>query len=97
MTDGEFMDKNGVPENGKVAGRHYDFPECREAIEVIEMAVSREGVPRKASYCIGNALKYLLRAGNKPGESWKDDAAKAENYLHRALTGEWMAKKGGKG
>lgn len=82
----------------KVKGEHYDFRACRESIEVIEQVVSREGLPREAAYCIGNALKYLLRAGNKPGEFWADDIAKAENYLHRALTGVWIRKvKGGKG
>lgn len=81
----------------KTEGRHYDFPVCRESIDVIELVVSRESIPRGTAFCIGNALKYLLRAGNKPGESWIDDIAKAENYLHRALTGEWVTKKGGKG
>lgn len=96
MTDEEFLGKSEASE--KVAGKHYDFPQCSETIDVIEMVVSRDGLPRKSAYCIGNALKYLLRAGNKPGEQWKDDIAKAENYLHRALTGEWIPKvKGGKG
>ena len=27
---------------------------------------------------------------DEPDEDWRDDVAKAENYLHRALTGEWM-------
>lgn len=78
----------------KVSGRHYDFAPVREAMELIEQVVGREGVPRRAAYCIGNALKYLIRAGAKPGEPWEDDVRKAENYLHRAHTGEWMT--GGK-
>lgn len=41
-------------------------------------------------FTICNAVKYLLRCGAKQGESWQDDVAKAENYLHRARTGEWM-------
>lgn len=28
--------------------------------------------------------------GKTNGESWHEDVAKAENYLHRARTGEWM-------
>jgi hypothetical protein len=47
-------------------------------------------IPRKAIFPICNAVKYLLRCGAKQGESWRDDVAKAENYLHRARTGEWM-------
>ncbi len=83
--------------NGKISGRHYDFPACKESIEVIETVVSRESFSRKAAFCIGNALKYLLRAGEKDGETWMDDIAKAENYLHRARTGEWMPEARGKG
>lgn len=75
----------------KAEGRHYDFMKF-ETIEVIESVVSREGLPRIAAYEIGNAVKYLLRAGLKPGENWTDDVSKAKNYLARALTGKWEAK-----
>jgi len=74
------------------AGKHYDFPVIKESIEAIEIVVSRENIPRKAAYMIGNALKYILRAGVKT-ESWSEDISKAENYLHRALSGEWIEKK----
>lgn len=36
-------------------------------------------------FCIGNALKYLLRAGKKEGNSEEQDLAKARWYLKRAL------------
>lgn len=76
----------------KVKGEHYD--KCGiETINIIESVVSRENIPRKPAYCIGNAIKYLLRLGLKDGESWEEDVAKAENYLHRARTGEWSLKK----
>jgi len=75
----------------KVKGEHYDKSGI-EAIKLIESVVSREKLPRKAAYCVGNAIKYLLRAGLKEGESWEDDVAKAENYLHRSRTGEWIDK-----
>ena len=76
----------------KVQGKHYDS--CGvETIEIIESVVTREKLPRKAAYNVGNAIKYLLRAGLKDGESWEDDVAKAENYLHRARTGVWSLKK----
>ena len=55
--------------------------------------MSRENIPRKPAYNIGLAIKYLLRLGLKEGESWEEDVAKAENYLHRARTGEWSLKK----
>lgn len=37
---------------------------------------------------VGNALKYLLRAGRK--DALSEELGKAENYLHHALTGEWL-------
>lgn len=76
----------------KVKGEHYDKCGC-ETIVIIENVVNRENIPRKAAYNIGNAIKYLLRLGLKQGESWEEDVAKAENYLHRARTGEWSLKK----
>ena len=36
-------------------------------------------------FCIGNALKYLLRAGKKDGNSLEQDLGKARWYLNRAL------------
>lgn len=95
MTDEEWTIQSDSS-LGKVAGAHYDMETADgpvETISVLESVVKREALPRAAAYCVGNALKYLLRAGNKPGESWKDDIAKAENYLHRALTGVWLKLK----
>lgn len=80
-------------ETKAVAGQHYDnLPRGVETIEIIEAVIERENIPRKAAYAIGNALKYILRAGVKT-DDWRCDIAKAENYLHRALTGEWIVKK----
>lgn len=74
----------------KVAGKHYDFEPVNETIELIELVVERGAIPRKSAYMIGTALKYIMRAGTKPNEGWEDDVAKAMNYLHRALKGEWV-------
>lgn len=79
--------------NNKVAGIHYDMKPYHETIQIIEDVVTRENIPRKSAYAIGNAIKYLLRVGKKQGEDWQDDVEKAENYLHRALTGEWKCKR----
>lgn len=73
----------------KVKGKHYAIGNI-ETIRIIECIVGREEIPRKPAYAIGNAVKYLLRCGAKNGERWQEDVAKAENYLHRARTGEWM-------
>jgi hypothetical protein len=55
-----------------------------EAIEIIEAF--------GLDFNLGNAIKYILRAGRKT-ENSKEDLQKAENYIHRAVTGEWL--KGG--
>ena len=73
----------------KVKGKHYDIAGI-STIVILESIAEREDIPRKAVFQICNAVKYLLRCGAKKGESWRDDVAKAENYLHRARTGEWM-------
>ena len=36
-------------------------------------------------FCIGNALKYVIRAGKKDGNSFEQDLAKARWYLNRAM------------
>jgi hypothetical protein len=61
-----------------------------ETIDVLEDFVSIENrklTPRQ-KYDVSQALKYLLRVGLK-GSS-EVDLQKAENYIHRALTGEWI-------
>ena len=75
--------------NEKVKGKHYDIAGI-STIAILETIAERVDIPRKAIFPICNAVKYLLRCGAKKGESWRDDVAKAENYLHRARTGEWM-------
>ncbi len=32
-------------------------------------------------FCLGNVLKYIARAGNKPGVEALDDLEKAQTYL----------------
>lgn len=56
-----------------------------EAIEVIEGIIGTTG--GASAFLLGNVLKYALRAGRK-GDA-KEDIAKARNYAHRLLTGEW--------
>lgn len=49
-----------------------------EAIKVIE--AWGFGIP----FCLGSALKYIKRAGSKPGQSVAKDLAKAAWYCERA-------------
>lgn len=37
------------------------------------------------NFHLGNTLKYVLRAGKKPGESKLDDLRKAQWYLNRQV------------
>lgn len=75
-----------------VAGKHYDLPQpIKESIELIEQLMDRQNIPRRPAFMIGQALRYIMRCGVKT-EDWGADIAKAENYLHRALTGEWNEK-----
>lgn len=74
-------------------GAKYYKTDKWEAIDIIESVVSRETIPPRAKFCVGNAIKYLLRCGEKDPKAWALDIAKAENYLHRALTGMWIKER----
>ena len=56
-----------------------------EAIDIIKEVA--DGVDGEAAFCLGNIIKYVLRAGRKPGA--QDDLKKANNYAHRLVYGEW--------
>lgn len=56
--------------------RHYnDHPSGVECIDIVE----------HFSFNVGNAVKYLWRAGLKPGATELDDLRKAEWYISREL------------
>lgn len=60
----------------KVNPWHYrdnSFP--REPLQCIDVC-------RHLPFCLGNAVKYIWRAGKKDGESWRDDLDKAMWYIH---------------
>lgn len=56
--------------------RHYQFFPDLEAIEVIARSMTQE---QFYGYCLGNRLKYRLRAGNK--DKLEQDIAKSDKYL----------------
>lgn len=37
------------------------------------------------NFSLGNVIKYILRAGNKPGEAKLKDLRKAYDYLHHEI------------
>lgn len=55
---------------------HYQFFPGVEAIEVIAASMSEEGFH---GYCMGNRLKYRLRAGNK--DDLVQDISKSDQYV----------------
>lgn len=54
--------------------KHYQSPKI-EAIDVIEAFA--------LNFSLGSAVKYILRAGRKPGEDAVEDLKKAAWYLRR--------------
>ena len=57
-------------------------------VDVMERVESAEGFGMSQAWDVGNAIKHILRAGKK--DSLDMELGKAENYLHHALTGEWL-------
>lgn len=78
--------------NRSAEGSYYDGK--FETIEYIEYVVGKlveNGIEPKRAFCIGMALKYLSsRLGAKADTPVELDLQKAENYVHRALWGEWI-------
>lgn len=56
----------------------------KETIEIIEDAGLGKG------FCLGNAIKYLSRAGKKDGESEAKDLKKARDYICRYSHKVWF-------
>lgn len=64
-----------------------------EVIDILEEVVSNpeRRLTPKQRYNVAQALKYLLRCGLKGGVALVEvDLQKAENYIHRAMTGQWI-------
>lgn len=56
--------------------KHYEFFPGVEAIEIIAASLT---VEEFKGYCMGNRLKYRLRAGNK--DALEQDIAKSDKYI----------------
>ena len=61
-----------------ITPKHYDLDP--EPVKVIQAW--------KLDFCLGNVIKYIARAGRKPGESRDADLHKAMNYLRMELEDE---------
>jgi hypothetical protein len=64
------------PKDKQVGGTHYKDMAI-QPVDVIEANFTKEEV---IGYYRGNAVKYLLRAGNKTGNSFGQELAKAVHY-----------------
>ena len=62
---------------------HYRLDGKKECIEEIKDLI---GVNATCYFCIGNAYKYMYRAGNKDGNSYEQDINKCKWYI------AWIAK-----
>lgn len=67
----EYVD--GVDQPAHYGGKDYPY----QPIHVIEAW--------GLNFCVGTAVKYIGRAGKKPGESYQKDLQKAIWYLNREL------------
>jgi hypothetical protein len=54
---------------------HYQLPGGIEVLDIVE----------GMSFNLGNAVKYLLRAGKKPGVPMETDLKKAVFYIQREI------------
>jgi len=70
--------------------QHYASKEIEPILVQEQIMETVSEIPAKARLCMAQAVRYLMRAGTKQGEDWKKELSKAENYIHRARTGEWI-------
>ena len=65
----------------KVDPNHYRLP---GGLQVYDLQVMLAGVDGFVSHAKQTALKYIFRAGHKPGTPEAEDLRKAAHYLTRA-------------
>jgi len=69
--------------NDAINPSHYRLEGKKECIdEIVELF----GIVAACQFCIGNAYKYMYRAGNKDGNSYEQDINKCKWYI------AWVAK-----
>lgn len=78
-------------EDYKDTSNYHGAKGVYEPINVMEYMAreyDKRGIPANTAMNLCLALKYLLRVGTK--DILQKEIFKAENYIHRARTGEWM-------
>jgi hypothetical protein len=61
----------------KVSPDHYQLG----TIETWDFIIDQD-----LDFLLGNVVKYVCRAGTKPGESRLDDLQKAQAYINKAIS-----------
>ncbi len=86
-----FLNLEGVVDmTNKLHDDHYAAMDV-EPMTVMEQRIAVPGhLSPVESLHVATALQYLMRAGLKEGQPWRKDVQKAQNHLHRALTGDWL-------
>lgn len=79
ITDNEFISRDEQEEYNFVQPDHYKKGDK----EVWEIMIDMFGQEKFDSFCLLNAFKYISRAGDKPGDDFKQDINKAIWYLNK--------------
>jgi len=80
---------DGSPESGcRDRYRMRCGVEAEDVIAEVMRNASARGLSMGQCWDVGNAAKYLTRLGRK--DDPESELRKSENYLHHALTGEWL-------
>ena len=77
------MADNGKKKQQGVVIDHPDYYGGDTPYETIKVMEAWYGVPFAQSFCLGNVLKYLSRAGKKDGDGLSD-LKKSQWYLNKA-------------
>lgn len=71
---------------------HYRTKEIEPILFCEQIMKTALVIPTEARYSVAQCARYLGRVVTKEGEDWRKELEKAENYLRRARTGEWIKK-----
>ena len=58
---------------------------CGEAIRIVTQNLCGDD-----AFIMGNIVKYVWRAGLKPGASFEEDMGKAADYAYKLCTDKWL-------
>lgn len=68
--------------------KYYKLNDNLEVMDVIEKVT--DGLNGRDAFCLGNIIKYVLRAGKKTA-SLDEDLTKANDYAHQLCKHRWRA------